>query len=80
MEAIEGYFHGLGGDVISLAQSRVPIDDVLAQHFQGRDARAIHARIPALRLDEIYATLTFYYTNQAEIDAYLARRQGRRAA
>lgn len=38
----------------------------------GYSPEEIAARFPSLRLDEIYATLTYYHARRTEIDAYLA--------
>ena len=73
MYDLDAYFTGLGTDDIRLADHRIGIDDVLRYHFDGMSAATIQALLPSLRLDEIYATLTYYYAHQGEIDAYLDR-------
>lgn len=73
MYDLEAYFTGLGTDDIRLAGHRVGIDDVLTYHVQGMSALTIQTHLPSLRLDEIYATLTYYYVHQAALDAYMAR-------
>lgn len=73
MYDLEAYFTGLGTDDIRLHGHRIGIDNVLAYHLAGKTASQIQALLPSLRLDEIYATLTYYYANQADVDAYLAR-------
>ena len=73
MHTLADYFTGLGTDDIRLVGHRIGIDDVLLYHQQGLAAHAIQHHLPSLSLEQIYATLTYYYAHQTEIDAYLAR-------
>ena len=71
MQSLEAYFTGLGTNDIRLAGHRIGIDDVLSLYVQGSTAKDIQAQFPTLRLEEIYATLTYYHAHQITIDEYL---------
>lgn len=71
MQSLEAYFIGLGTNDVRLAGHRIGIDDVLSMYVQGATANDIQARFPTLRLEEIYATLTYYHAHQTTIDEYL---------
>ncbi len=70
---LEDYFEFIGPDEIRLKGHRVFIEDVLAHYREGFSAEQIAQELPSLSLEEIHATLAYYWRNQAEVDAYLAR-------
>jgi uncharacterized protein (DUF433 family) len=70
---LETYFEGLGTDDIRLVGHRIGIDTVLAYHRAGLSAQQILEQLPSLNLEKIYATLTYYYAHQAQMDQYLAK-------
>lgn len=58
-----------------VGRTRVMLDSVVAAFFEGHSAETIAQQFPALSLEEVYGTITYYLANKAEIDQYL-RRQG----
>lgn len=74
-ETITQYFDFVSEDVIRIKGHRLGIEHVLAYYHEGYTPEQIAQEFPGLSLEKIYATITFYLANQAEIDAYLQRRQ-----
>lgn len=70
---LEEYFEFVGPDDIRIKGHRIGIDDVLYYYLEGYTPEEIAAQLPTLSLEEIYATITYYLQNRAELDAYLIR-------
>jgi uncharacterized protein (DUF433 family) len=70
---LEDYFDFLGPSEIRIKGHRIGIEHVIERYHDGDSAEQIGAAFPGLSLEKIYATITYYLHNQAEIDAYLAR-------
>jgi uncharacterized protein (DUF433 family) len=60
--------------VIRVGSSRVTLDTVVGAFQNGCTAEEIVMKYPSLDLTDVYATITYYLWNRAEIDAYLTRR------
>jgi uncharacterized protein (DUF433 family) len=70
---LEDYFDFLEPDDIRVKGHRLGIDDILTLYLEGQDAEQIQLMFPTLSLEEIHATITYYWRNRAEVDAYLER-------
>lgn len=70
---LEDYFEFLSPDDIRIKGHRVGIDNVLEYYLEGYTPEEIVANLSSLSLEEIYATITYYLHNRAQIDAYLLR-------
>ena len=70
---LEDYFEFLTPEVIRIKGHRIGIEHVVELYQEGYSAEQIALEFPTLSLEEVYATLTYYLHNQAEVDAYLAR-------
>ena len=70
---LEDYFDFLAPDDIRLKGHRIGIDNVLDYYLEGYMPEEIVANLPTLSLEQVYATITFYLHNRAEMDAYLSR-------
>ena len=70
---LEDYFDFLAPDDIRLKGHRIGIDNVLDYYLEGYTPEEIVASLPTLDLEQVYATITFYLHNRAEMDAYLSR-------
>ncbi|NEP58403.1 MAG: DUF433 domain-containing protein [Symploca sp. SIO2G7] len=70
---LEEYFDFLSPNDIRIKGHRIGIDDVLEYFLEGYTPEEIAANLPTLSLEKIYATITYYLHNRAEIDAYLLR-------
>jgi uncharacterized protein (DUF433 family) len=57
---------------IRVKGTRVGIETILWDYLElGLFAEQIATRYPTLSLEQVYATLTYYWHNQEKIDAYL---------
>jgi uncharacterized protein (DUF433 family) len=68
---LEGYFEFLSEDDIRIKGTRVGIETVLDDYLEGASPEEIAARYRSLSLEQIYATITYYLRNRAQVDAYL---------
>jgi uncharacterized protein (DUF433 family) len=68
---LEDYFDFLAPDDIRLKGHRVGIETILFDYLDGLTAEEIALRYPTLSMEEVYATITYYWRKQAEVDAYL---------
>src|ERR1700692_2150318 len=60
-----------GDGVIHIAGTRVTLDTVIDTFRTGASPEEIAQDFPALRLDDIYAVLTYYLRHRDEVEAYL---------
>lgn len=58
---------------IRIRGTRIDIDHVIDLYAQGRTPELIADGYPTLDLVQVYATITYYLQNRAEVDAYLER-------
>ena len=71
---LEHYFDFLGEDDIRLKDTRIGIETILSDYLElGLFAEQIASRYRTLSLEQVYATLTYYWHNQVEMDGYLQR-------
>ena len=57
-----------------MGESRVLLDLVIHAFWRGQTPEAIVQSYDTLKLPDVYAVLAYYLAHQAEVDAYLARR------
>lgn len=70
---LEDYFDFLAPDDIRIKGHRIGIENVLYEYlFNAKTPDELQRRFPTLTLEQIYATLTYYHRNQAQIDTYLS--------
>ncbi|MBW4497776.1 MAG: DUF433 domain-containing protein [Oscillatoria princeps RMCB-10] len=70
---LEDYFEVLSPDDIRIKGHRIGIDDVIDYYLEGYTPEEILAELPSLNLEKIYATITYYLQNRAEMDGYMFR-------
>ena len=70
---LEEYFEIFEPDDIRIKGHRIGIEDVIKYHLAGYTSQQILEHLPTLNLEKIYATLTYYYQNKPQIDAYIQR-------
>src|SRR5438067_2013591 len=76
---LEDYFVFHSADDIRLQACGVAIEDVLHHYLYRFEApEAIAARFPMLRVEHVYATITYYWHCQDAVSAYMARWRERR--
>jgi uncharacterized protein (DUF433 family) len=72
MMQLEDYFDVLAPNDIRVKGTRVGIETVLFDYLDlGLFPEDIAVRYPTLTLEQVYATITYYWHKQAELDAYL---------
>jgi uncharacterized protein (DUF433 family) len=59
---------------IRIGHTRVLLDLVVLAFNEGRTPEEIVTAYPALKLSEVYGSLSYYLENRQEIDAYIAVR------
>jgi uncharacterized protein (DUF433 family) len=70
---LEDYFDFQSVDDIRIKGHRIGIEDVLNYYLEGFNPEEIHANLPTLSLEEIYATITYYLNQRSQVDIYLKR-------
>lgn len=68
---LENYFEFLSEEDIRIRGTRVGIETVLEDYLEGSSPEEIAARYRSLSLEQVYATITYYWRNQNQIDGYL---------
>jgi len=69
---LEDYFDFLAPNDIRVKGTRVGIETILSDYLDlGLFPEDIVLRYPTLSLEAVYATITYYWHNQEEVDAYL---------
>ena len=69
---LEDYFTFLAPNDIRVQGTRVGIETILTDYLElGLFAEQIAARYPTLSVEQVYATLTYYWRNRAQMDVYL---------
>jgi len=69
---LEDYFDFLGPLDIRVKGTRIGIETILWNYLnRGLFAEEIAVHYRSLTLEKVYATLTYYWHNQAQVDAYL---------
>ena len=68
---LEDYFDVLVPNDVRLKGHRIGIETILWDYLDGLTPEEIALRYPTVSLEEIYATITYYWHNQLQIDAYL---------
>lgn len=65
--------------VIRVGATRVTLDTLVGAFDSGATAEEIVQQYPSLALADVYAAITFYLRNRAEVDAYLRQREDQAA-
>ena len=68
-----------------VAGTRISLDSIVHAFHRGESPETICQNFDLLRLEEVYGAITYYLSNRADIDGYLARQnekwaEGRRNA
>ena len=61
--------------VLRVGDTRVSLDTVIFSFKQGSTPEEIVADYSTLELSDVYAVITYYLQNQAEVENYLQRRE-----
>lgn len=68
---LEDYFEQIGPLEIRLKGHRVGIDTILFDYRDGLTPEEIAVRYPTLTMEQIYATITYYWRYRDQVDAFL---------
>ena len=68
---VEQYFEFLGPEDIRIKGTRIGIETVLEDYLEGAGPEEIAARYRNLTLEQVYATILYYFSNRTNLDAYL---------
>ena len=60
---------------LRVSGTRIPLQYLIYEYRAGATAEDIVARYPSLKLSHVHALLSFYLTNQAEVDRYVGERE-----
>ena len=63
------------GGVLRVTGTRVSLDSVVYAFNEGATPEEIVQQYPTLDLKDVYAVISYYLQNQAEVEQYLAQRQ-----
>lgn len=66
------YIEELDGNYY-VAGTRVSLDSIVHAFRRGESPETICQNFELLRLEEVYGAIAYYFANQVDIDAYLAR-------
>ena len=70
---LEDYFDFQAPDDIRIRGTRIGIESVLDEYLhRGRSPEQIAQEMPALTLEQVYATILYYLHDQAAVGAYLS--------
>lgn len=61
--------------VVRVGNTRVTLETVVHAFLDGAAAEEIVLQYPALRLADVYATITYYLQHKTQVDAYLHDRK-----
>ncbi|OGP75681.1 MAG: hypothetical protein A2V86_15385 [Deltaproteobacteria bacterium RBG_16_49_23] len=68
---LESYFEFIGDEAIRIAGTRMGIETVLRDYYQGASPEEIVLHYPTLTLEQIHATITYCLANEEKVGAYL---------
>ncbi len=68
---LESYFDFLSENDIRLKGTRIGIETILEDFFNGSAPEEIAIRYTNLSFEQVYATITYYLHNREKVDAYM---------
>jgi len=77
---LEDYFDLETPGYVRVKGTRVPIDVLIEEFNRGTVPDRIQKSFPTTTLEQVYATITYYLHNRAEVDEYLRRGRERAEA
>jgi uncharacterized protein (DUF433 family) len=61
--------------VIRVGKTRVTLQTVIAAHLQNQSPQQIVEDFDVLKLEEVFAVITYYLTHKDEVDEYIRQQQ-----
>jgi hypothetical protein len=71
MKQLEDYFEFSGPNPIRIKGHRVGTNLIIEDFKSGKSPEEIGAEFPTIRLEDVYATITYYLLNQQQVDQWL---------
>jgi len=68
---LESYFDFVCPQEVRIRGSRIGIETVLEDYLDGASPEEIAARYRNLTLEQVFATLLYYFRNRDQVEAYL---------
>jgi len=68
---LENYFDFLGEDDVRIRGTRIGIETVLEDYLEGSSPEEIAARYRGLSMEQVYATITYYWHSRDQVEKYL---------
>jgi uncharacterized protein (DUF433 family) len=68
---VECYFDFLTPEDIRIKGTRIRIETVLEDYLEGTSPEETAARYRNLTIEQVYATILYYFSNRTKLDAYL---------
>ena len=68
---LEDYLDFLAPNIIRLKGTRVGIETIINDYLNGRSPEEILHYYPGVTLEQVFATLTYYYRHQEVMEAYI---------
>ena len=59
--------------VVRIANTRIPLERIVHAFLDGQTPEQIAQNFDVLKLEDVYAVVTYYLHHREEVDAYLAR-------
>ena len=70
---LEDYFDFLAPDDVRVKGTRIGVESILYEYIhRGQSPDEIVQRLASLTLEQVYATILYYLSHRAQLDAYLA--------
>src|SRR5258708_7772536 len=60
---------------IRITGTRVSLDSVVHEYDQGATPEEIAVSFPSLRIEDIYATITYYLSHREQVEEYLRQQE-----
>jgi uncharacterized protein (DUF433 family) len=68
---LESYFEFISPEDIRIKGTRIGIETVLDDYLEGASPEEIASRYRSLTLEQVYATLLYYFRNREKVEGYL---------
>jgi uncharacterized protein (DUF433 family) len=68
---LESYFDFVSSEDIRIKGTRIGIETVLEDYLQGASPEEIAVRYRNLTLEQVYATVLYYFHNREKVEIYL---------
>jgi uncharacterized protein (DUF433 family) len=71
--SLEAYLNFVGPEDIRIRGTRIGIETVVYAYQEGLSPEEMMQAYPSLSLEQVYAVITYYLRNQAQVNDYITR-------